>query len=100
TTDGKSIFLFKEGNLIVGRYETDGVAGITTADPAAFVIAVASQTRQVSLAQYVSLHHGSVDTGDISEANDLTGLINAVVTVTDGGGDHVSATHVIGDTHQ
>src|SRR4029079_8709766 len=100
TTDGKSIFLFKEGNLICGRYETDGVAGITTADAAAFAIAVDSTTGQVSLAQYVSLHHGSVDTGDISEANDLTGLINAVVTVTDGDGDHVSATTDIGDQIQ
>src|SRR4029078_7635372 len=103
TTDGHQIFLFKEGNLIVGRYETDGVGGITTADAAAFAIAINTTSGQVSLAQYVSLHHGTIDgpsPSDSSEPLDLTGKINAVVTVTDGDGDFTSASTDIGDQIQ
>src|SRR4029078_714867 len=48
----------------------------------------------------VSLHHGTAETGDSSEPLDLTGKITAVVTVTDGDGDHVSATTDIGDQIQ
>jgi hypothetical protein len=99
TTDGHQIFLFKEGDLIVGRYETDGIAGITTTDTAAFAIAIDATTGDVSLAQYVSLHNNTAEVGvpDASEINTLAGKVNAVVTVTDGDGDVATASTGIGD---
>ncbi|HWV02033.1 MAG TPA: DUF5801 repeats-in-toxin domain-containing protein, partial [Devosia sp.] len=36
TTDGHEIYLYNENGLVVGRYESDGSAGITTGDKAAF----------------------------------------------------------------
>src|SRR6185369_1503116 len=93
------IFLFEEGSLIVGRYETDGVAGITTADTAAFAVAI-DNSGNVSVVQYVSLHHDSADgptpPTDISEADLLTGKITALVTVTDGDGDKAQASVDLG----
>ncbi|WP_256578033.1 S-layer family protein [Pseudomonas sp. Irchel s3h17] len=97
TTDGKNILLFKEGDLIVGRYDVaNGV--VTVADPAAFAIALL-QDGNVAVAQYVSLTHPIA--GSTAAAHDdrvdLTGLINAVVTVTDGDGDTSTDSVDIGD---
>ncbi|WP_256577113.1 DUF5801 repeats-in-toxin domain-containing protein, partial [Pseudomonas sp. Irchel s3b6] len=97
TTDGKNILLFKEGDLIVGRYDVaNGV--VTVADPAAFAIALL-QDGNVAVAQYVSLTHPTA--GSTAAAHDdrvdLTGLINAVVTVTDGDGDTSTDSVGIGD---
>src|SRR5262249_31907215 len=50
TTDGTSIFLFKEGDLVVGRI--GGAAGA-----AAFAVAINSTSGVVSTAQYASLKH-------------------------------------------
>jgi hypothetical protein len=100
TTDGHKIYLEIENGLVVGRIDGNNDGLVSTADTAAFAIAIDSTTGDVSLVQYVSLHHGSPDPGDISEADTLTGLVNAVVTVTDGDGDHVSATTDIGDQIQ
>ena len=95
TTDGLAIKLFNEGGIIVGRYDSDGDLDVDANDDAAFAIAINS-TGDVSVVQYVSLHHTSADAGDISEPDVLTGKITAVVTVTDGDGDHVSASTDIG----
>jgi hypothetical protein len=98
TTDGKIIRLFKEGDLIVGRYDAANGA-VTAADPAAFAIALL-QDGKVAVAQYVSLTHTSPGNGSLGtydEAVDLSGLINAVATVTDGDGDTSIATVGIGD---
>ncbi len=94
TTDGKDIKLFKEGDLIVGRY--DVVNGpVTAADPAAFAIAL-QQDGKVAVAQYVSLKHPTPG-GSYDESVDLAGLVNAVVTVTDGDGDTSTDSVGIGD---
>jgi len=50
TTDGTSIFLFKEGDLVVGRI--GGAAGA-----AAFAVAINSTSGVVSVAQYASFKH-------------------------------------------
>ncbi|WP_448111024.1 DUF5801 repeats-in-toxin domain-containing protein [Pseudomonas lini] len=94
TTDGKDIKLFKEGDLIVGRYDVANGA-VTVDDPAAFAIALL-QDGNVAVAQYVSLMHGTPGSS-YDEAVDLTGLINAVVTVTDGDGDTSTDSVGIGD---
>jgi hypothetical protein len=93
TTDDKIIRLFKEGDLIVGRYDT-GNGTVTQADPAAFAIAL-QQDGNVAVAQYVSLAHPDATNHD--DRVDLTGFINAVATVTDGDGDPSTDTFGIGD---
>jgi len=50
TTDGTSVFLFKEGDLVVGRI--GGAAGA-----AAFAVAINSTSGVVSVAQYASIKH-------------------------------------------
>ena len=68
TTEGKSIHLFKEGDLIVGRYEDDSGDNPEQDDPAAFAIYVDPATGQITVIQYVSLKHD--DRGDNDENND------------------------------
>src|SRR5262249_51838484 len=50
TTNGTSIFLFKEGSLVVGRIGSQAGA-------AAFAVAINSSSGVVSVAQYASLKH-------------------------------------------
>jgi len=87
TTNGTSIFLFKEGDLVVGRIGS-------AAGAAAFAIAI-QQDGNAAIAQYVSLKHP--DTTNPDDQVDLTGKVNAVVTVTDGDGDASTDTFGIGD---
>ncbi|MFN3718632.1 MAG: DUF5801 repeats-in-toxin domain-containing protein [Rhizobium rhizophilum] len=75
TTSGSPITLFVEGNLIVGRDGSGNVALAVSIDPQG----------RVSIAQYQPLKHGDPDA--TNEPLDLTGKINAVVTVTDNDGD-------------
>ncbi|MDQ0136605.1 T1SS-143 domain-containing protein [Neorhizobium galegae] len=91
TTGGKSIFLFQEGGLIVGRFDSDGNG---TPDTAAFAVAI-DQTGRVSVAQYVSLKHPSNASPD--EGVNLAGKISAVLTATDYDGDVVTKSVSIGD---
>lgn len=91
TTGGQSIFLFKEGNLIVGRV---GNAG----GDAAFAIAVDSSTGTVSMVQYLSIQHPTGGTASPDEAVSIVqGAILATVTVTDGDGDISSTSTGIGN---
>ncbi len=90
TTGGKAIFLFQEGGLIVGRFDSDGNG---TPDTAAFAVAI-DQSGRVSVAQYVSLHQGNTATSN--ETVNLGGKISAVVTATDYDGDIVRDTVSIG----
>jgi len=88
TTSGQSIFLFKEGNVIVGRV-TNG------AGPAAFAIAIDPVTGAVSMVEYLSiLHTNALNPDDsVSIAN---GAIQATVTVTDGDSDPATQSVNIG----
>ncbi|WP_223570019.1 beta strand repeat-containing protein [Pseudomonas sp. BF-R-26] len=97
TTDGKNIMLFKEGDLIVGRYDVAN-GTVTADDPAAFAIAL-QQDGNVAVAQYVSLKHPTAGSSAAAydDRIDLAGLINAVVTVTDGDGDTSTDSVAIGD---
>src|SRR5690606_34742012 len=82
TTSGTQIFLYRLGDgTIVGRVGVEG----GTADPAgavAFAVSI-DDAGQVTVAQYLSLEH-PVPGASHDEAVDLAGLVNAVVTVTDG----------------
>ncbi|MGN6284716.1 MAG: T1SS-143 repeat domain-containing protein [Afipia sp.] len=91
TTDGHHIYLYQVSDtLVVGR--VDGETGA-----AAFAVTI-DQSGNVSVAQYISLHHG--DTTTANDAVDLTGKLSAVVTVTDYDGDTVSQSTDIGDNIQ
>src|SRR5262249_30598859 len=76
TTNGTSIFLFKEGDLVVGRIGGAGGA-------AAFAVAINSTSGVVSVAQYASLKHPDAANPDDSVSITDSALL-AVVTVTDG----------------
>jgi Domain of unknown function (DUF5801)/RTX calcium-binding nonapeptide repeat (4 copies) len=88
TTDGRDIHLFKEGNVIVGRYEVggDNLPDGYGNEPAAFAIYLDPATGQVSVVQYVSLHHP--DSGNPDDQVDIDGgLLYVGVTAVDGDGD-------------
>jgi hypothetical protein len=88
TTDGRDIHLFKEGNIIVGRYEVGGnnQPDGTGDEPAAFAIHIDPVTGQTTVVQYVSLRHP--DTNSHDEEIDIDGgLLYVKVTAVDGDGD-------------
>jgi hypothetical protein len=87
-TDGTSIFLFKEGDLVVGR-----IGGSSGA--AAFAIAMSS-SGVVSMAQYASIKHPDSTNPDDAVSITDSALV-AKVTQTDGDGDTDIATTGIGD---
>ncbi len=96
TTDGKSISLYKVGDLVVGRYDADGNGSNETA---AFAIAI-DQAGRVATAQFVSLDHptsGAPSVANHDEAVNLDNLVNAVVTLTDGDDDTATDSVDIGD---
>ncbi|RRV29749.1 retention module-containing protein [Pseudomonas sp. o96-267] len=88
TTLGEHIYLFKEGDIIVGR------VGNAEGD-AAFAVMIDPSSGVLSLAQYLSLQHpigGASHDEAISllldgGEGDSVNLIQAVVTVTDSDGD-------------
>ncbi|MBR0785146.1 DUF5801 repeats-in-toxin domain-containing protein [Bradyrhizobium iriomotense] len=92
TTNGTSIFLFKEGDLVVGRIGS-------AAGAAAFAVAINSSSGVVSVAQYASLKHPTTTNPDDSVSITDSALL-AVVTVTDGDGDTATSSTGIGDAVQ
>lgn len=100
TTDHKEIYLFIENGLIVGRIDGDNngtINGAATNSPdvAAFAISI-NDLGQLSIAQYLSLHHNNPANPDdrITLADDL---IQVKLTVTDYDGDQDTRTLSIGD---
>ena len=91
TTDGFTIRLHVEGELVVGRVDGGADNG-----KAAFAVAIGSDGT-LSVAQYISLKHP--DGSNADESLSLSGKIKAVLTVTDGDGDvavdKVDVGHVI-----
>ena len=98
TTEGREIYLFLEGGVIVGRYDAphDGNTVVNQSDPAAFAIVIDPATGDISIAQYVSLNHPNQATAadgfnSYNEAISLaTGTVSIAVTVTDRDGDSVT----------
>ncbi|WP_349568619.1 DUF5801 repeats-in-toxin domain-containing protein [Azotobacter salinestris] len=91
TTDGHSILLYKEDDLVVGR-----ISGGADDGKAAFAVAIDASTGVLSLAQYASLWHA--DDGDPDDTVKIANsALFATVTVTDGDGDTHSASVAIGD---
>jgi T1SS-143 domain-containing protein len=92
TTDGQDIFLYKEGNLIVGRVGSQ-------AGPAAFAISIDSATGQISMVEYLSIQHPDATNADDS-VSIVNGAVLAVVTVTDSDGDPATNSVAIGSQIQ
>ncbi|MGY8637511.1 DUF5801 repeats-in-toxin domain-containing protein [Bradyrhizobium sp. 14AA] len=92
-TNGTSIFLFKEGNLVVGRIGS-------AAGAAAFAVAIDSTSGVVSVAQYASLKHPTGGSSYDEAINITEAALLAVVTVTDGDGDTATSSTGIGDAVQ
>jgi len=92
TSDGKVIYLFKEGDLIVGRYDgPDLNTGVTNTgtDPAAFAISIDADGK-ITIVQYVSLYQGGVNVAD-DVVTIAAGKVLVNVTATDWDGDTTSA---------
>jgi len=83
TTDGTSIFLFKEGDLVVGRI--GGAAGA-----AAFAIAINSTSGVVSVAQYASIKHPPPGARD--KLHHFRHELKSLVVACDGALNDLSAT--------
>ncbi|MEW6576501.1 MAG: DUF5801 repeats-in-toxin domain-containing protein [Pseudomonadota bacterium] len=89
TSSGQSIFLYQEGNLIVGRVGN-------ASGEAAFAIAIDAVTSQISMVQYLSLSHPNG--GNANDSISLTAsAISVVQSATDGDGDTSTASVNIGD---
>ena len=83
TTNGTSIFLFKEGDLVVGRI---GAA----AGAAAFAIAINSTSGVVSVAQYASIKHPPPGARD--KLHHFRHELKSLVVACDGALNDLSAT--------
>ncbi|WP_037217963.1 DUF5801 repeats-in-toxin domain-containing protein, partial [Rhizobium sp. IBUN] len=95
TTGGHEIYFFEENGLIVGRYDAES-GEVTSADPAAFALAIDPVTGQLSMVQYVSIYNADSNSQD--EIDFIkSGQVLAKVTVSDFDGDKVDATVDIGD---
>ncbi|NMN73700.1 DUF5801 repeats-in-toxin domain-containing protein, partial [Rhizobium sp. 57MFTsu3.2] len=95
TTGGHEIYFFEENGLIVGRYDAEN-GEVTSADPAAFALAIDPVTGQLSMVQYVSIYNADSNSQD--EIDFIkSGQVLAKVTVSDFDGDKVDATVDIGD---
>ncbi|WP_395406552.1 DUF5801 repeats-in-toxin domain-containing protein [Pseudoduganella sp. UC29_106] len=92
TVAGTSIFLFKEGDLVIGRIGS-------AAGQAAFAIAINSSTGVLSMAQYNAIKHTNTSNPDDSLSITNAALL-AVATVTDGDGDTAVASTAIGASVQ
>ncbi|ESY06268.1 hypothetical protein X753_11805 [Mesorhizobium sp. LNJC399B00] len=97
TTDNSQISLFNESGVIVGR--VDNPNGTSNAAGAvAFAISI-NDLGEVTVAQYLSLHHPT-SPDNYDESVNLGSLVNAVVTVTDGDGDIATQSIGIGNALQ
>ncbi|WP_395406553.1 DUF5801 repeats-in-toxin domain-containing protein [Pseudoduganella sp. UC29_106] len=88
TVAGVSIFLFKEGDLVIGRIGS-------ASGQAAFAIAINASTGALSMAQYNAIKHTNTSNPDDSLSITNAALL-AVATVTDGDGDSAVASTAIG----
>jgi hypothetical protein len=94
TVAGASIFLFKEGDLVVGRIGS-------SSGQAAFAVAINSSTGVLSMAQYNAIKHPTGGAASPDESVSIaSAALLAVATVTDGDGDTNAASVAIGDRVQ
>ena len=90
-TDGHKIFLYQEGNLVVGH--EDNAAG-----KVAFAIAIDPATGQLSIAEYTAIQHPNhSDADEAASPQSITNdAIKVTYSMTDGDHDTVAASTGIG----
>ena len=98
TTEGTQIFLYKEGDLIVGRVGTEAGAVDTPNDTGtiAFAIAIDPDTGEVFTVQYLSLNHPTFPDNHDEPVSLTDGAVQVTVTITDKDGDQASASDNVG----
>ncbi|WP_314946419.1 immunoglobulin-like domain-containing protein, partial [Bradyrhizobium cosmicum] len=89
TVTGNEIFLFTEGNLVVGREGSGGVADPNGA--VAFQLYLDPATLKLDVAQYEAIKHGTASDPDTSEGAQLADVVFVQQTVTDGIGNTATA---------
>jgi VCBS repeat-containing protein len=95
TATGNKIWLFTEGNLVVGR-EGSGAGGVTTNAGGAVAFAIGLGVgNNLDLAQYEAIKHSNAS--DPNDTASITsGLLHLTQTVTDGDGDKATSTNAAG----
>jgi len=83
TATGNEIFLFTEGNLIVGREGSNGAAN--SGGAIAFELYLNPTTLKLDVAQYEAIEHG--DTTQFNEGSSLANVLFVQQIVTDGVGN-------------
>ena len=93
TTEGVNIYLFKEGNVVVGR--VGATAGTAATGVAAFAVGIESDGT-LGLVQYLSLQHPIGGSASPNESISIaSNILFATTTVTDGDGDvHAASTSI------
>ncbi|WLA62321.1 DUF5801 repeats-in-toxin domain-containing protein [Bradyrhizobium diazoefficiens] len=89
TVTGNEIFLFTEGNLVVGREGAGGVADPNGA--VAFQLYLDPASLKLDVAQYEAIKHGTASAPDTSEGAQLGDVVFVQQTVTDGSGNTATA---------
>src|SRR5437762_13771397 len=81
TTDGHKIYLEKEGDLIVGRVDSDNDGSVSTAEIAAFAIAIDPTSGDVSEIGRASCRERAAEVGVAvgGESNTMGGKVSAGV---------------------
>ena len=90
------MFLFKEGDLIIGR-EGNADGTVNANGNVAFAVSLDSSTGVLSVAQYTGLHENDPTNPNDSLTFPNGNVIQASVTVTDGDGDTSVASVGIGN---
>ena len=101
-TDGRSIYLYHEGNLIVGREGDVGTDAANAAGPVALAFSIDSGTGTLTLAEYTAIQHPNpLDPNEAGSPQTITNsALQVTFTVTDGDGDVSTASAGIGNLIQ
>ena len=101
-TDGRSIYLYHEGNLIVGREGDVGTDAPNAAGQVALAFSIDSGTGTLTLAEYTAIQHPNpLDPNEAGSPQTITNsALQVTFTVTDGDGDVSTASASIGNLIQ
>ena len=101
-TDGRSIYLYHEGNLIVGREGDVGTDAANAAGQVALAFSIDSGTGTLTLAEYTAIQHPNpLDPNEAGSPQTITNsALQVTFTITDGDGDVSTASAGIGNLIQ
>ena len=101
-TDGRSIYLYHQGNLIVGREGDVGTDAPNAAGPVALAFSIDSGTGTLTVAEYTAIQHPNpFDPNEAGSPQTITNsALQVTFTLTDGDGDMSTASAGIGSLIQ